>query len=136
MNHVYLSEKLSLQYLKKKTSYPDSIPSFQWQSLVGVWGIRVAYFLPIRYKAPKMINMWDEQEVLSQEALDQNWKALREELWQEMERLYPRFATHMVFRHAIAGRMTMRQMIWFFRFHLLHHRKQILRKIEELTRNA
>src|SRR5688572_18750172 len=51
-NHLYLSEKLSLSYLRKKMSYPDTIPPYHVKSWIGVWKYR-SIFRFIKAKAPK-----------------------------------------------------------------------------------
>src|SRR5258706_8366718 len=63
-NHLYLSEQLSLAYLRKKLSYPDTIPVFSLKSWWTLFYVNFILWTNIKVKAPPKINMWTEQEVL------------------------------------------------------------------------
>jgi hypothetical protein len=128
-NHLYLSEKLSLAYLKKKLSYPDTIPPY---SIKSRWSMIVykLFFKFLKAKAPKGINMWEGQDILLPEELDSKWSDLRRELFEFLKEKYPAFKTHLVYNHPFAGRLTFTQTLYFFADHIDHHFKQI-RKIEQ-----
>ena len=130
-NHLFLSEKLSLAYLRKKMSYPDTIPKFHIKS----WWSMFVYKYVLRFvkvKAPKQINMWEEQVVLLPDELDRQWSALRLELWTFLVEKYPQFKNHLVYNHPFAGRLTMKQMLTFFNDHIEHHTHQVKRIINKL----
>ena len=130
-NHVFLSEKLSLAYLRKKLSYPESIPRYHPKSWGGVWLVKLVFMTNYKWKAPKAINMWEEQQVLSPDELNQKWTSLREELISFLEKHEPSFGKHLVYRHPYAGRMTMSQMLIFMNDHMGHHLQQINRILKE-----
>ena len=127
-NHIYLSEKLSLAYIRKKISYPDTIPPFHPKSWAGVFLIKAVFFTNYKWNAPKAINMWEEQSILSPVELANNWSVQRQELITFIETHQPAFGKHLVYRHPYAGRMTMHQMLIFLNDHMAHHIRQI-RKI-------
>lgn len=127
-NHLYLSEKLSFGYLKKKLSYPDTVPPYHVKSR---WNM-IIYKLIFRFvkaKAPKGINMWEGQNIMHPEELDSKWSELRHEMYSFLKEEYPAFKTHLVYNHPFAGRLTFRQTLYFFCDHIDHHMKQI-RRIE------
>jgi hypothetical protein len=126
-NHVYLSEQLSLAYIRKKLSYPDTIPKYSPTSWAAVLLLKFALWSPYKAKAPKAINMWEQQAILSVDDLDHNWSALRKELITFIEHHQADFGRHLVYRHPYAGRLTMHQMLIFFNDHMAHHLKQIER---------
>jgi len=124
-NHLFLSEQLSLAYLKKKLSYPDTIPPF---SIRSWWALFQTVFIlrtNIKVKAPPKINMWGEQEIYSPDELDQRWNMLRQEMSSLINENYSRFRRHLVYNHPFAGRMTMTQMLRFMNHHIAHHLRQI-----------
>ena len=127
--HLYLSEKLSLDYLRKKLSYPDTVPPYRVRSWGGVALIKLAFWSSWRVKAPATIDMWKDQPVLTADELPIQWEALRTELITFIESRYPEFGSHLAFRHPFAGRLTMRQMLIFMTDHLRHHLKQAHRTI-------
>ena len=131
--HLFTSETNSLLYLKKKLSYPDTVPHYTPKSWGGVMLIKMVYLFHIKIKAPDGIDMWKITEKMSIEELKMKWDELRKNLISFIENQYPRFGKHLAFRHPFAGRMTMYQMLIFMNDHMNHHQKQmqrILRQIE------
>lgn len=131
-NHVYLSEQLSLAYLKKKMSDLKSIPSYHPKSWVFLMALKLSIKSPIRFKAPLAINMWKDQPIRSQLDLDQNWSTLREELFAFIRTHAQEYGSHLVYRHPFTGRMTMSHMLIFLNDHMKHHFKQINRIYRQL----
>lgn len=130
--HLYMSEKLSLAYLKKKLTYPDSVPKYHPRSWLGIGLIRLVYLTGYKVKAPETIDMWKIQEVLSLEELNEKWTGLRKEMFLFIESKFPAFGTHLTFRHPFAGRMTFYQMLLFFNAHVHNHQKQLKRILKQL----
>ena len=133
-NHIFLSEQLSLAYLKKKLSYPDTVPPFHIKSWGAVLLIKLVLWTRYKRKAPKAINMWEQQTILSMAELDQQWRILRIELYAFIEKHQLSFGTHLAYNHPFAGRMTMHQMLIFLNDHLEHHLKQVDRIINMNTK--
>ena len=131
-NHVYLSEKLSLAYLKKKLAYPDTIPPFHVKSWGGVMLIKLVFSTGYKWNAPETIDMRHQQPVLSPHELNEKWPLQRKELFSFIESHQASFGSHLTFRHPYAGRMTMHQMLIFLNDHLAHHMKQINRILEKI----
>jgi uncharacterized damage-inducible protein DinB len=132
-NHLYLSENLSLAYLKKKLSYPETIPGFSLKSLWALFLVKFTLWTKVKVKAPDKINMWGEQEVLSPEELDQKWNLVRTEMQSVISQNLPRFGSHLVYNHPFAGRMTMGQMLIFINHHFSHHLRQVRRILKKIS---
>jgi hypothetical protein len=132
-NHLYLSEKLSLAYLKKKLSYPDTVPPFHVKSWGSVLLIKVILSSPFKVKAPKAINMWEEQPILSPAELNEKWSLLRNELISFIQEHEPTFRRHLAFNHPFAGRLTFYQMTIFINDHMAHHIRQIDRILKNIS---
>ena len=124
-NHIYLSEKLSLAYLKKKMAYPDTIPSYHFKSWGGVLLIKLVFATGYKWNAPETIDMRHQQPVLTPAELNIKWPLQRQELLSFIESHQSAFGSHLAYRHPYAGRMTMHQMLIFLNDHLGHHMKQI-----------
>jgi len=131
-NHVYLSEKLSLGYLQKKLSYPDTIPPFHPKSWGGVLLIKLVFATGFKWKAPKTIDMRQDQPILTPAELNAQWPLLRNQLFSFIESHQASFGSHLVYNHPYAGRMTMHQMLMFLNDHLAHHTKQINRILKKV----
>ena len=132
-NHLYLSESLSLAYLKKKLSYPETIPGFNLKSWWAVFLVKFTLWVNVKVKAPAKIDMWGEQEVLSPEELNQKWNLERKEMQSVISLHLPQFSSHLVYNHPFAGRMTMRQMLIFMNHHFHHHLRQVRRIINKIS---
>jgi len=131
--HLFASETNSLLYLKKKLSYPDTVPRYHPKSWGGILLIKMVYLFHIKIKAPDSIDMWKIAETMPVDEMKLKWDSLRKDLISFIEDQYQRFGKHLAFRHPFAGRMTMFQMLIFMNDHMTHHQKQmrrILRRIE------
>lgn len=131
-NHIYLSEQLSLAYLKKKLSYPDTVPPFSIKSWGAMWLLKFSLNTPYKVKAPKAINMWEQQAILGPSELNEKWDMLRSDLKFFVEKNYPVFGNRLAYKHPFAGRMTMYQMLVFFNDHMAHHMRQMDRILKEI----
>ena len=131
-NHLFMSESLSLAYLKKKLSYPDAVPPYRMRSWAGVWLIKLVFATSWRRKAPANINMWGDQPIFPKSELEAKWNALRAETILFLLANADKFGRHLAYRHPFAGRMTMRQMLIFFNDHLLKHTRQVQRIIHSI----
>ncbi len=134
-NHLYLSEKSALAYLRKKMSYPDTILVYSISSWKTYYLVKLILNTPKKVKAPPPIDMWTQNELLEPDALEIKWNELHHELSAYMEKHSPRFGSHLVFNHPFAGRMTMRQMLMFFCDHMDHHIRQ-MKGIRESVRTV
>lgn len=133
--HLYLSERNSLAYLRKKLSYPDTVPHYHPKSWGGIVLIKLVFATGYKIKAPESIDMWKITNVMPYEELKSKWDELRRELISFIVNKEPEFGSHLAFRHPFAGRMTMHQMLIFINDHLAHHQKQmqkILRRLNTL----
>ena len=129
-NHLYWSERNSLAYMKKKLSYPDSVPLYHPKSWLGTMLIKLVFLTGYKVKAPVSIDMWKIEEVLNPVDLEKKWNDLRVEIKAFYEENEPRFRKYLAFRHPFAGRMTMLQVLIFWNDHMRHHMKQV-RRIEK-----
>lgn len=130
-NHLYLSEKNSFAYIRKKLQYPDTLEKYSPKSLLSLWSLLIVMRTPYKAKAPQAINMWQNQETLSPAELIETWKKQRNEMRSFIE-ANDDYRNHLVFRHPKAGRLTMHQMLRFINGHIQHHQKQIDRLILHL----
>ena len=132
-NHLFLSEQLSMGYVRKKMNAPDAIPPYGLGSWLGLQGIRSMFVSPFTFKAPKMIDMWGDQPVLGADELDRQWTAVREEMLRDVEAYASIIGNKRVYRHPRAGRMSLRHMLLFFDIHFRHHRRQVERIIRGMN---
>lgn len=134
VNHLFLSEQLSMGYIRKKMNAPEAIPPYGPGSWLGLQGIRVMFVAPFTFKAPKMIDMWGEQPVLDVFELDRQWTVVRKDMIRDVEAYASIIGDKRVYRHPRAGRMSLRHMLLFFDIHVRHHRRQVDRIMKGMQR--
>lgn len=127
LNHIYLGENLSLQYVKFKLTKPETIPPRRPDAWLRTLVLKWILYSPIKFKSPPQINMRSDQTVLGLSELQIEWKALRMELRDILEQHEEHFRNRLPYKQPYAGRMTFNQMLVFFEDHLAHHTRQIQR---------
>ena len=125
INHVYLSELLSIQYVKHKLTKPETIPVRRPDAWFRTLLLKWILYSPLRFKSPPQINMWKDQPVLSLHEVKEAWAKLRKELVGLLGQHEPKFRRRLVYRQPFAGRMTLHQMLIFFKDHQAHHARQV-----------
>lgn len=124
VQHLALSENLSLQYLKKKTLDPAAIPSKDFSYPIRKFLLYLYLASPFKFKAPGMVSDAHfpiEPFETTLEGLQANQLAMLRFL----EQLPEKAKTRLVYRHPISGRMDLEGMFQFFTWHIRHHTGQV-----------
>jgi len=133
LNHIYLGEKASMQYvchkLTKSETIPVKGPDAWFRSLLLKWVL----YSPLKFKSPPHIDMSNNQTVLGLGQLKQGWKDLRQELRKLLAGHEEGLTHKLTYKHPYAGRITLLQMLIFFEDHLTHHTRQIRRILGQVT---
>ena len=123
MDHLYKAESGSLAYLKKKTSGDAPLPQtgvvheLKWQA------VKRALVSKKKWKAPAVVAAIPPVE--DHDKLMSDFNTTRAECRIYVEGLDMKLRTAEVFRHPIAGRMSVYRMLDFFIYHFRHHNYQI-----------
>ncbi len=126
MNHLILSEKLSIKYCRKKLSFDPQLKKAGWNSAIKDRIVTSYYLFPIfRLKAPKGIDTPVLPKEDSVDSLEKNWRNVREDMRSFIETVDEKYLDKEVYKHPFAGRLTLKGMMSFFLAHFRHHRKQI-----------
>lgn len=129
MEHLILSETLSLQYVRKKIGYGGT---FDKRGLASVWRrfLLWAYLgTPIKFKAPVLVAEDKLPEHSSLADVRTRWEQLRADWTQFLEKLPPELTDRAIYKHPVAGRLGWPETIAFFNIHFNRHRKQIRRTL-------
>lgn len=130
MQHLMVSESRSLGYVKKKTSYPDALKKAGLLARLRTAGLRFFLWMPLKFKAPAIVNQDHFHENANLQDLSASWRTSRGELSHFLENIQPDWVEKEIYRHALAGRMTISGMLAFFSEHFIRHRRQIYRTLE------
>jgi uncharacterized damage-inducible protein DinB len=124
--HVIEAERLSLQYMKKKSlgirNVKDSTPVDDFKFLL----LKVSQRLPLKFKAPAVLSQ-DEPPSLTLSEIETQWEATRTDLKKFLETFDETTVKRKIYRHVIAGRLNVMHAVEFFNEHLNHHLPQIKR---------
>jgi uncharacterized damage-inducible protein DinB len=124
LEHLYLSETATVQYMKKKTSggeqlYPSTF-KHTWRAFLLKLFLRSSKKFKLPPKAPI-----DPSGKFSFAEITQKWNALRTEFAALLNNFDESTADKLIFKHPRAGYFNARQTIKFSYEHIHHHIRQI-----------
>jgi hypothetical protein len=127
-HHLIVSEELSLLYLNKKLQYNTNIPPAGIRSSIGSLSLNLAMRFPFRLSAPQRVSEFPED--LEWKDIKNRWSQVREGIKNRLDTVPEEFKDRLVYKHPSAGRLTIYQMLSFFKIHISRHEKQIGRLIQ------
>lgn len=125
LDHVIYSEQSALQYCHKKLLAGDKIPN---ASLWNSGKIRVYFWAletKLKFKAPKPISNPGNEYSLTE--LVARWHQTRTDYISFLNEYPDKYLNKAVFRHPLAGRIKLSEMLRFLNVHIVHHQYQINR---------
>ena len=136
MHHLILAEGKSMQYVRKKMHYTDKFKPADLGSRFRTALVCGVLRSPIKRKAPAGVSGEHLPEYATLADTAATWRAQRDELTAFFRQLPDDIWDKQVYKHPFGGRMTLAQMLEFFRAHFATHRRQIGNTIEQLTARA
>ncbi len=134
MHHLIIAEQLSEGYVRKKLSFQPELPK---SGLAGVWRllvVKVYFFLPFKFKAPKGVGDEVLPEVSTLAGTMDTWRNNRRSLRAYLNSLPESLFDKALYKHPLAGKLTLGQMLEFFDFHIRRHLGQIHRTLEAVKK--
>ena len=132
MNHLMLSEKLSLKYCQKKLSFDPKLKKTNWKTNWNEFVLRTYLSIPIKFKAPKAVG---DSAFLSHsnfiESKDQ-WLTDRKSLKVFLESQDNEVFRKELYKHPFGMRISLNGMLGFFEAHFDRHEKQINRVLRKI----
>ncbi|MBK7038321.1 MAG: DinB family protein [Bacteroidetes bacterium] len=123
LTHINISISITTAYLVKKIQYPEKIPNTNFTTGLRSVLLNAALRSDIKFKAPKVVSA--VPEINSIEKIEFEWQTQKKLLFDLLESFPPHLLNKAVFRHPLAGRITLKQTLEFLNLHLLHHKRQI-----------
>jgi uncharacterized damage-inducible protein DinB len=130
MQHLILTEELSLAYINKKLGFqPELEPAglgARWRGFL-LW----AYLsTPFKFKAPKNVGDDNLPEHAALADVRSRWQKVRADWAAFFDTMPDDMAGMAVYKHPRAGRLGWAQTLAFFETHFTRHRQQIRRALE------
>ena len=137
LHHLYLAERASLDYLLYKRREQTDVPRSNIAARLRGQLVRASLLSPLKFKAPATT---DSQRVesakdLTVETLAYDFRELRRQLGVFFHDLPTGWARGAVYKHPVAGRLTLRDMLGFFIVHQRRHAQQITRALAQNARD-
>ena len=128
--HLIEAEGGSMRYIQKKLSFGTDIPKAGFRSAWRRFLLRVAFWLPIKFKAPKVFSPMPETHDYT--TLRAHYAAQRIDLQEFLENLPDHLLDTELWKHVLAGKMTVLHMVDFMDDHFRRHRGQIERTLRQV----
>lgn len=136
LSHLMIAEKGVLAYLKKKIADTATTKKAGFAASFRSWALRIFFAIPLlKIKAPKVVADVPIQAISFEEAQNE-WHTIRIELIALLSSLPSADLDKELFKHPLAGRMNIYQMIAFFEQHIARHKGQIERALKQLSMNS
>lgn len=123
--HLVQVEQFSVSYVKKKLSYPGTLKKTGAGSAFRFFLLKFFLNLPVKYKAPARVA--EVPEVLYKDELLKQWEETRKEMAKLLDSFPEELLDKNIFRHLVAGRLSISQMLDFINDHINHHLPQIIK---------
>jgi hypothetical protein len=133
LQHLILSETLSLKYLRKKWSFTPDLPN---QNLLTLLRGNLLYLInkvPFKLKAPANVNERSFEKNKSQKELFEEWSLIRKDMKDFLNSLDESDYRKEFYKHPVAGKVNLNHMLLFFHTHIERHTRQ-LKKILKTNR--
>ena len=123
LNHLIITEQLSIKYINKKLTYRTNIKKTGLSAAIRFFVLKLMLQTPLRFKAPEIVSEAPDNGDFNY--IKSQWDQTRKELRKLLDDLPEEFLNKNIFKHAIAGKMNIYQTLGFMEEHFKHHLKQI-----------
>ena len=125
LTHLLTSERLALNYMRKKSQAPvELLGTAGLKEDIWFFIFELSQQIPLRYKAPKVVSE-NTPPPLSFGDLVRQWEGLRLEMIDFLNSLEAEKIPKKIYKHPIAGRLTVIHAVRFMALHVNHHVPQI-----------
>ena len=130
LDHLVLSERLSLQYITKKYPAIEELPEAGLKQSVLLKVMTIGLKTGKKIKAPAVVAQ--PQAGYTLEEVDAAWQGVQDELKDFLEAYPEQYFHKSLYKHPFIGRLTLSQMMDIHLGHILRHQKQINRTIRDV----
>lgn len=129
LSHIRLSEKLSLDYIKKKLSFRPVLKKAGLKAKIRFWILKFYVNSRIKFKAPRGVSSEALPASCSLSEIRSGWGVERKALSDFIQGLDDGLLDKELYKHPVVGKLTPGQMLHFFNLHFQRHERQINRRL-------
>lgn len=123
MHHLIIIEQLSIGYINKKLTYRTNIKKSGLGAAIRFFVLKSVLQTPFLFKAPKIVSEVPDNAGFKE--TKNQWDQVRKDMKELFDNLPEEFLNKNIFKHALAGKMNIYQMLSFMEEHFKHHVKQV-----------
>ena len=124
LTHILTSERLSLEYMKKKSLGIERLSETGIVEQIKFFILTISQRIALKYKAPRQV-LQHTPPPLSFGDLVRQWESVRSELKAFLEGIKDENVRKMIYKHPHMGRLDVIHALKFLNEHMKHHRPQI-----------
>ena len=124
VNHLIVTEDVSLRYVKKKLSFDPDLKEVDFGTNFRLYRLKLLMLLPLKIKAPSAVDVTEPGNELHLDELSSQWRSVREQLKAFLTKLPTETYTKEVYKHPFSGRIPIAGMMFFHELHFERHKKQ------------
>lgn len=132
MNHLLLSEKLSVAYCRKKLSFNPTLEKAGFMAKIRTWLITGYLRSPLKFKAPAIIDAPNLPEEDSMENIRIKWEEVRKDLGSFLSEIPDSMLEYELYKHPFGGRISILAMLKVMDAHFENHLQQIRSALADL----
>lgn len=125
LQHLILVENASVKYVQKKLSFNPKLSNVNVGTVWRMFILKSYNWLPFKLKAPSYVNEQNFSKTAELNELIAKWQAQRHQLRDYLQTLPADVYNKEIYKHPIAGRLSLNGMLQFFDGHFDRHYKQI-----------
>ncbi len=125
--HVIEAERMSLEYVRKRTQDPESTSRRTLRQWLNGVILTSAMRSPLKFEVPPTVGQ--PPEIVDLAALQRDWQQVRDGWREFLSSFPPELRNNAIYRHPVAGPLSLDQALAFLVSHLRRHRKQIQRAL-------
>ena len=131
MNHLLLSEKLSIAYCRKKLSFNPKLEKAGFAAKIRTWMITGYLRSPLKFKAPAIIDASNLPQEDTMENIRIKWEEVRKDLGSFLNEIPDSMLEYELYKHPIGGRISIPEMLKVMDAHFENHLRQIRSALAE-----
>jgi uncharacterized damage-inducible protein DinB len=133
MQHLLITEKMSVSYVRKKMSKPQALQSAGLKNRLRSFGLKIFLALPFKFKAPAIVSDSNFPAEADFNIIIEDWRRVRSDLAEVLSSVRPAWQDKELFKHALVGKMTLDGMLSFFENHFDRHLGQIEKTVKKVA---
>ncbi|QCR25004.1 DinB family protein [Pontibacter sp. SGAir0037] len=132
LSHLLQVEQFTVSYIQRKIQKEEELEASLFSNTVKTALVKLALLSPFKFKAPAVVATVPDKANFS--SLRHQWNETRYKLEDLLTDLPDTFQNKYLFKHPIAGPMTVQQTLSFLHDHFHHHLPQIINQKQKLSR--